>query len=187
MNVNLRRLHRYGNNEQFKGIGNKYQLWGNRGNGNGNKHNQGQQSTNMRIFKKSVIYTGSWMERIFSEFHKKSDKNNATGSDHSRKKIEGKKQKLHDGGFTWQTYSKFDPDIQILWSWIKIKPSDQRIIQRDQEKGWYKRRRIYCLLTSMWRFEREKTFLALVDTWSSQILAGVHTMGNVGGEIERAS
>ena len=34
---------------------------------------------------------------------------------------------------------------------------------------------------------KRKTFLALIDTWSSQILAGVHTMGNVGGEIERAS
>ena len=83
-----------------------------------------------------------------------------------------------------QAYFSFDPKIQILWSYVKIKPTYERKEKRQRNR-MVKMSGINCPLTSNWRFEGEKLFLVHVDNESSQSLVGDHTMGKL-EKISRA-
>ena len=74
---------------------------------------------------------------------------------------------------------KFYPKIRILFFYVQIKNIYQIIVQRNQLKWWYKRKGISFLLTITSSFKSLKIFFALVDTRSSQSLAGVHTVVNL--------
>ena len=76
-----------------------------------------------------------------------------------------------------QTYSKFDPEIQIIRFTFKSNPLAEEVFEYIDE-GMIQKGRDWSSPYQYVEVQKSEFFLALVGTGPSQNLSGVHTMGN---------